>query len=503
MDEVWNSFYAVRESSQQSPNDQTLVSRNLSSFYLQLARLQQILTTASCPQELMDALTQLMEKHIAPQLMQIPAAASPPLGHAVISPPPSPTLLALADASTTNVVSAEQLERMLTGYGHPGLSNEQLAHELILNPDFTLQAPPKHPLQSQVESIAKQAFFDHLDEAYRNQDYDQLLPMFEELKQRLLALAPDRSHAALDGQLDLDLVKQQMDHPPFDWHAWASTFLTAISSMVAPVRDHQVQELQQTLAASPLPGTVFRGSMELLDAMSLDLINFRLRSLRPHLLPMAVDYERTKFAQAIQHGQAGLANTRQWLQHAVAAADQQKPMTTAYLQLVTATTAWTRLTCPETVLLDMDRVVGYQNQVQTLVVVAALLLLANQFHVPQLPALADRLFQLLDNHDPPTRLTHLTSELESHVAAEQRPLVKQMVNKTLQDTDPIYKLLFKRVAAALSLYLDHAKPSQDPSLALIHGPLTKLCKRVALFSQYNEKVYSSWYKAIIGSVSSS
>lgn len=45
---------------------------------------------------------------------------------------------------------------------------------------------------------------------------------------------------------------------------------------------------------------IFRQIFHVLDLMKMDMVNFTIRSLRPHLQRQLVDYERTKFQEILE-----------------------------------------------------------------------------------------------------------------------------------------------------------------------------------------------------------
>jgi PREDICTED: similar to testis-specific protein pbs13 (t-complex 11 ) len=45
---------------------------------------------------------------------------------------------------------------------------------------------------------------------------------------------------------------------------------------------------------------IFRGIMELLDLMKLDMANFLVKKYRPHILQKSVSYEKEKFIQFLE-----------------------------------------------------------------------------------------------------------------------------------------------------------------------------------------------------------
>ena len=45
---------------------------------------------------------------------------------------------------------------------------------------------------------------------------------------------------------------------------------------------------------------VFREVFNLMDAMKVDMANFQLQSIKPHLVQQSIEYERNKFKDYLQ-----------------------------------------------------------------------------------------------------------------------------------------------------------------------------------------------------------
>lgn len=79
----------------------------------------------------------------------------------------------------TQTTSPEQMTQLLSGFTQPsaGLSNEQLAHELIMDPEFKLQRyEPIDDLEKRIRLIAEKAFFDKVSEDIANGTPELSLP---------------------------------------------------------------------------------------------------------------------------------------------------------------------------------------------------------------------------------------------------------------------------------------------------------------------------------------
>lgn len=541
LEETWNAYYSVAEACKAPSTTSQLFAPPLSALYLETVRLQQNVLDIghhySLSTQLTQAITTLLtelKQSIAhyetpsqvDQLMetaeQIVAGHTTTVqmtNHSIPSSPTPRPQKAPSSTTTDTMISSEQLERLLSGYAANGWTKEKLAHELMMDPDFQLQkSKPATELEQRIDSIARQAFFDRIDEDLRHH-HDltlSVLPLLDDIKTRLLSFIPATStmHHTITDVMDLALFDQQMKQETFDLDKVVQFCLDMMLQMAAPVRDDTIRHIG---TATTTHGHQLRLILETLEVMALDLMNFRLKALRPHLVPVAVDYEHDGFAKAVAQGTVGLAKTRQWLHHSWERLGDKNLEATAtrtvvdegYMGLLTATTAWTRLTCPETVLLDIDRIVAYQNDLQEVTIVAALAMLGRNAGISDIKSFTKRIFVLLkdikDNKAGVT-LEHLALEMERAISApvteEKKNWIRSMVGKTLAHEDPLYRLLAQRAASAIrhqlttGAFLDDAALLQS-GLEPVRPQLQSLCTRAKLFAEHNYRVYASWYQEMV------
>jgi hypothetical protein len=137
----------------------------------------------------------------------------------------------------------------------------------------------------------------------------------------------------IEGVLDMELIKQQMDNQTFDYRHHGLFVVDTISKLCAPARDSAIAELRQ----SNDPVTLFkyvahiilfqfftlnnqvskRGIMEMLDLLKLDMANYTIQQMRPYIQQQVVTYEQKKFQELLdaqkETGLDGLEATRLWL----------------------------------------------------------------------------------------------------------------------------------------------------------------------------------------------
>ncbi|KAL0088649.1 T-complex protein 11-domain-containing protein [Phycomyces blakesleeanus] len=397
------------------------------------------------------------------------------------------------------------------------IPNERLAHELIVSPDFKLQHKEITPLEQHVKTIATKAFFDKLENELDNGDTSSLPGLLADVRERLLGLSP------LDGDLretileimDIELIQQQAANNTLDVSKYIQTIIDAIAQLCAPVRDEAIAAIRE----GSQPIVQIQQLLELLDFMALDLANFKLAAIRPHLVEIGVEYEQDFFAKTISNNPE-MPITNIWLCKAFHRlhdiSSQRNPenvqphlnrpshkavIEDAFVALVTASDTINSETVPETLLWDADRLTGYQNDIQALVIVACLLMLAKNFGSPaDPPQLATTLFELLKDHT--TTIDNLSLEIQRGLDEKRKPLVRSMVDKTLSHTDTIYLLLTRRVATIIRSYLNSPQtltPAAAASQGLEHvfQPLTEVCANLYRLATHHRKVYGSWYDTII------
>ncbi|KAG7247723.1 hypothetical protein CRUP_026544, partial [Coryphaenoides rupestris] len=126
-----------------------------------------------------------------------------------------------------------------------------------------------------------------------------------------------------------------------------------------------------------------RAIVSTLDLMKMDMVNFALTTIKPHLMQQSAEYERHKFQEFLEKQPNALDYAEKWLRDsAEALQDSSTPSLPppphsvhnhAYLRLL----KWDHVseTFPETVMLDQARFLEMQQEVELLVLLSSLLLI--------------------------------------------------------------------------------------------------------------------------------
>lgn len=273
------------------------------------------------------------------------------------------------------------------------VSNLSLAHEIVVNEDFCFKprSLPTDSLEGRVTQIVHRAFWDSLQKDLNSDppNYSHAVILLQEVKSMLLSLLMPhhiRLRGQLDEVLDMDLIRQEVDHGALDLHRLAGFIISTMASLCAPVRDPEVSTLRDHKDPVELLREIFR----VLGLMTADMVNFKVQILRPHLLQQAMEYERAKFQQILDQQPAALDDTTAWLQAAASeeasqsdscSANGRRPLSAiavlnrAYMRLLRWDPQDQKY--PETVLMDRPRLDALGQRLNTLVLEASVLLLTN------------------------------------------------------------------------------------------------------------------------------
>lgn len=238
------------------------------------------------------------------------------------------------------------------------LSSMMMAHRIALEDDFKLEpgldmsgplmslspimgSSPIHgtsprteiSLQNKVKDIVHDAYWDLFREEVDthnnpNQDerkYDLSKQLLSEIRQKIIDLLlpqHEKLKQNIVDTMDQKIIEQMSNIKSLHIEDYSKYILGIISKLCAPVRDVNIETLSKT---SDLVAR-FRGIMELLELMRLDLANFTLTRFRPHIKAHSQEYERDKFNEILKNQQSigidGLEFARIWLCRAVQRVDE-------------------------------------------------------------------------------------------------------------------------------------------------------------------------------------
>ncbi|KAF7253254.1 hypothetical protein EYD10_01526 [Varanus komodoensis] len=345
------------------------------------------------------------------------------------------------------------------------VSKMTIAHEIVVNHDFKLQETnfSSNSLKSRVKETLHKVFWDSLREQLSKMppDYSQVVKLLQEIKEILLSLLlPRQTHLRrqIEETLDMELIKQEAEHGALDIPNLTTYILGTMAILCAPVRDEEVQGLR--VIADPVH--LLRELFRVLDLMKMDMVNFTIQSLRPHLQEHSVQYERNKFQELLNKLPGSLACTTEWLRKAAAelsnfdllpssstseSSGSHTPSShmAARESLIHSPTAvlnqaymdllhWEpgKEDYPETLLMDKARLHALQVKVNHLAVIAAVLLVSSSTcgsNIFSLPGYGDRLKRVtkaLLEGLPDARLEDALLDISNQIHQEVNRILLQL-----------------------------------------------------------------------------
>ncbi|XP_028814278.1 T-complex protein 11-like protein 1 isoform X2 [Denticeps clupeoides] len=452
---------------------------------------------------------------------------------------PSPQRRPL-QSSPPKFVSVEELMETAKG-----VTNMALAHEIVVNRAFQvkLSEPAEGSLEKRVKDIMHKAFWDSL-EAQLNEDppsYDHSIILVGEIKETLLSfLLPSqgRLQKQIEEALDLSLIQQQAGNGALDIRRIAQFIIGMMEALCAPCRDEDVRKLHDISETVPLLKAVF----SVLDEMKIDMANFAVSSIRPHLLEQSVQYERKTFQEFLAKQPNALDFTEKWLQDtavalrsgeigpSVGAESGSSPLLTvhnhAYLRLL----KWDHnsVPFPETLLMDQLRFQEMQLDLERLSVVASVLLIVYNCAgeaIAGLPGLMERLKKTIVvllsemhmssfNADEAfatisEKLCCMLGECLSEHAflpftTERQSALKGQIVAVRSPDNTIRKLIDSRIQTYLLTVLErtpHRSPIAVPGgLAPIGKELDDVSVRFGHLVNFNKQVYYPFYQRILQNI---
>nr|CAD7204786.1 unnamed protein product [Timema douglasi] len=335
--------------------------------------------------------------------------------------------------------------------------------------------------------------------------------------------------------LDVDLIKQQAKAGILDFQYYANYVISVMGKLCAPVRDDKIQELSQTTEIVP----VFKGILETLESMHIDMANFTIKLMRPDLIARSIDYEKTKFAELLKIQPDGLGATRKWvLKHldTVKASNPQlhstdkdtivriltaKTIDQAYLELL----QWDEsMPFPETVMMDEGRFRILGKHCLRMTVVGAILLVTLS-SIKQLQGnsafkelLRQHVTVLLEeahsNKDleklMPNVATQVIKDIDdslkkigsSELDVESKRLLSGQILEIASPSHKIRQLVCTRVHEFLhqSIASPNTAPLQvPPGLSSLQAELTGVTGQFLHLVSHNRAVYGEYYCNMVAS----
>ncbi|XP_069479677.1 T-complex protein 11-like protein 1 [Ambystoma mexicanum] len=450
--------------------------------------------------------------------------------------------------SPPRLVSLEELMETTKG-----VTKMALAHEIVVNGDFKLKLAelPEGSLEKNVRDIVHKAFWDCLEVQFHEDPptYGHAIILLGEIKETLnsfLLPAHTRIRNQINEVLDLDLIKQEAENGVLDISKLVKFIIDMMGTLCAPARDEDIRKLKDIKEIVPL----FRELFSVLDLMKIDMANFAVSSIRPHLMQQSVEYERQKFQDFFEKQPNSLEFVTKWLQEAadeLAGVKHEDPpcsdvgavavgrvpslsrvdvLNHAYLKLL----KWdhNNTPFPETLLLDQTRFEEMQLELDQLTIMGTILLVTYNSAGSALSNLTGFIEKLktvikvllTGLHLPSFNLNEAMATLSEKIcaevniclsthgftpfSAEKETALRGQIRAAADPDNHVHKLIESRIRTYFKSRLSSSQQKSVPALPGGLGPIQKELEELAIryvrFVIYNKIVFSPHYDVILSKI---
>lgn len=403
-----------------------------------------------------------------------------------------------------------------------------LAHEIAVNNDFKLEPyqPPENSVEKIVKDTMHRAFWDILKSQLESTPpvYTHALVLLNDIKEAFQSIFLENNKKALDRVnelLDADLIQQQAEKGVLDFKSYSSFIVRVMSLACAPIRDEAVAKLKEIDDVVEL----FKGILETLELMKLDMANCILNAARSEVVANSVSYEKQKFKEYLEFYKDGFPATEAWLERNLSA-DESTPANVdkkvkdiifnAYMELLD----WkTDNAFPEFFSMDQERLMALQGRAIKTCACASALAIASGIPIISQSAetkkdLAKAIELILQNVKSNkdledalqnvwlqirTVLVKRLQEVQKTLDAETESTVKAHILKIASSEDsPVRKLMWKRLFTFIQLVLrSNIAVPPPPGYQDFAEELENLGQAFRRVTYYNYAVYNEYYNEII------
>nr|KAF6363779.1 t-complex 11 [Pipistrellus kuhlii] len=438
--------------------------------------------------------------------------------------------------------------------GQPArLTESELSHGIGMDHDFHREEKvlPPSSLEGQAKETMHDAFWGHLKEqlSATPPDFSCALELLKEIKEILLSLLSPRQsrlRREVEEALAADRLQQEAARGDLDIFRLSKCILSMMTLLCAPVRDAAVQKLDSITDSTLL----LRGIFQVLGLMKMDMRNYTLQSLQPHLREHSIQQERAQFQERLSRQPGLLDHITKWLSRAATdlrpgpgpgpdapassaagpapseAASGPEPLSPAMVlsQAFLNLLLWDPedQEFPETLLADRARLRELEAQLRRLTVLASVLLVAGSssgsvlFGSPQFVDRLKRTTHALTEHFD-SRPQEAMLAVSEQVSQEIQQSLKSMglaalssdsmafLMGQLQDIahaqNCVRSVVDQRVhlflKCCLVLGVQRSLMGLPGGLTLIEAELAELGQRFVNITHHNQQVFGPYYTEIL------
>ncbi len=391
--------------------------------------------------------------------------------------------------------------------------NVQLRHDLVLESGFRISAHRSAEALEELEKIKEEYWSNIRLELAELALPDvlnapRLCTLISEIRELMCELYPrcDVVTGHLCEVLDEKLIIQQLKHGLLDLSELFNFLALTMKKNCAPKRDGQVEAMVKYAAEGNVLDAL-KTCLELMEGMKLDLANYKLDQIRPHVAQYAVASERKIFESIFTGGRLTLDLTKKWMQESIENADSPSELFVACLLKLLICPFVRETSVPETFILDKKRLISMHSSFQDLCIVQCLLLIYKQNcrNAPKSLAserLKDELLEMLGKRD--TQISDVVEVMTRAIAQFRGQLqvsvadfntIHAAINKIIAPENEFFLMVEKKLLAVLKNQLMTKSNNEPAGLSDLNvvDKLSELGEKLSALCSFNWSVFEPIY----------
>ncbi|XP_065363599.1 T-complex protein 11-like protein 1 [Calliphora vicina] len=406
------------------------------------------------------------------------------------------------------------------------IQNMELAHEIALNPEFKLQPyePPENSLEKVIKETMHKAFWDNLRLQLNENPpcYDYAIRLLGDIKEcfpQILSPNNKRALEHINEILDESVIRQQAEKGVLDFRNYANFVIQIMAKSCAPARDDAVKQLTQIEDVVD----TFKGILETMTLMKLDMANFLLDFARNDIMANSVEYEKQKFQEYLEYYKFGFPATENWLKRNRTQDANNVPITgdqtisNAYMELMD----WPEgVEFPEILSIDKDRILKLGQRAKRLCVGASLIAICSAVPIisqrtENRTQLAQQIYILLQSVTNEKNISelidniweqiktvvnqYLQKEDQSAMDTAAESLLKTQIMQIANKESPVRQLMWKRLQTyfRLTLRSKAGLPPPPPGYTDFKEELDNFATALKRVIAYNHSVFGEYFLRIL------
>ncbi|OLN86632.1 T-complex protein 11-like protein 1 [Colletotrichum chlorophyti] len=196
----------------------------------------------------------------------------------------------------------------------PGLSglmpdNRIVVHELAINREYRI--PPNEFREHRTVFLNPlfAAMRSKLDDNELDDSFLYFIIIMKYLKENLQRLVKPGGymHTTIGEILDVEVAERQFQMGSFSYQKFFDSMASLLPKLCAPFRDEEAKELVTNKLHNGSLVDRVEALTEFIDLMLCDYVNYMLSTAAPQLIESAPEYEKKRFAAALESGEHGLS----------------------------------------------------------------------------------------------------------------------------------------------------------------------------------------------------